>query len=88
VKGLATQLEAVAKLRTERPELVLVLVTRPHPGGRTEQLLDDPQRRATYGAAGRRRVEELFSWRAVAAATASAYDDAISAFRETPRADR
>jgi glycosyltransferase involved in cell wall biosynthesis len=41
-------------------------------------LLDDPERRARYGAAGRRRVEELFSWRAVAAATAAAYADAIA----------
>jgi glycosyltransferase involved in cell wall biosynthesis len=170
VKGIATLLEAFAKLRTERPELELLLVTRPSPGGRTEQLLDhlairdhvrfvngvtdaelvglmgsaeiacvpslyegfslptaelmatatplvvsragaipevvgpdgmcadlvtpgdvgelvtaiaelldDPERRARYGAAGRRRVEELFSWRAVAAATAQAYDDAIAA---------
>jgi glycosyltransferase involved in cell wall biosynthesis len=172
VKGIATLLEAFAKLRTERPGLELLLVTRPRPGGRTEQLLDelairdhvrfvhgigdaelvslmgsaevacvpslyegfslptaelmatatplvvsragaipevvgpdgvcadqvtpgdvgelaaavgalldDPARRARYGAAGRRRVEELFSWRAVAAATAVAYDDAIADFR-------
>jgi glycosyltransferase involved in cell wall biosynthesis len=40
VKGIATLLEAFAKLRTERPELELLLVTRPAPGGRTEQLLD------------------------------------------------
>jgi glycosyltransferase involved in cell wall biosynthesis len=179
MKGIATLLEAFAKLRTERPELELLLVTRPAPGGRTEQLLDslairdhvrfvhglgdaelvelmgsaevacvpslyegfslptaelmatatplvvsragaipevvgpdglcadlvtpgdvgelaaalgdlldDPQRRARYGAAGRRRVEELFSWRAVAAATAAAYDDAIAAFQEEKRAHR
>ena len=40
VKGIATLLEAFAKLRTERPELELLLVTRPAAGGRTEQLLD------------------------------------------------
>jgi glycosyltransferase involved in cell wall biosynthesis len=182
VKGIATLLEAFAKLRTERPDLELLLVTRPTPGGRTEQLLDalsirahvrfvhgvsdaelvalmgsaevacvpslyegfslptaelmatatplvvsragaipevvgpnglcadlvtpgdvgeltaalgalldDPERRATYGAAGRRRVEEHFSWRAVAAATAAAYDDAIRDFQtpaRRPHADR
>jgi glycosyltransferase involved in cell wall biosynthesis len=179
MKGIATLLEAFAKLRTERPELELVLVTRPQPGGRTERLLDelairdhvrfvhgvsdaelvtlmgsaevacvpslyegfslptaelmatatplvvsragaipevvgpdglcadlvtpgdvgelaatldalldDPERRARYGAAGRRRVDELFSWRAVAAATAAAYADAIADFREGTRADR
>jgi glycosyltransferase involved in cell wall biosynthesis len=171
MKGIATLLEAFAKLRTERPELELLLVSRPQPGGRTERLLDelairdhvrfvhglddaelvtlmgsaevacvpslyegfslptaelmatatplvvsragaipevvgpdglcadlvtpgdvgelaaalgalldDPVRRARYGAAGRHRVEELFSWRAVAAATAAAYDDAITDF--------
>ena len=171
VKGIATLLEAFAKLRTERPGLELLLVTRPRPGGRTEQLLDelairdhvrfvhgigdaelvslmgsaevacvpslyegfslptaelmatatplvvsragaipevvgpdgvcadqvtpgdvgelaaavgalldDPGRRARYGAAGRRRVQDLFSWRAVATATAAAYADAIADF--------
>ncbi len=175
LKGIATLLEAFAKLRTERPELELLLVTRPQPGGRTEQLLDelairdhvrfvhgvgdaelvtlmgsaelacvpslyegfslptaelmatatplvvsragaipevvgpdglcadlvtpgdvgelaaalgnlldDPVRRARYGAAGRQRVEELFSWRAVAAATAVAYDEAIADFGSPP----
>jgi len=173
VKGIATLLEAFAKLRTERPGLELILVTRPVAGGPTDRLLDelgirehvrfvngigddelvmmmgsaevacvpslyegfslptaelmatatplvvsraggipevvgpdglcadlvepgdvgalagalgalldDPERRARYGAAGRRRVEEHFSWRAVAAATAAAYDDAIAAFGE------
>jgi glycosyltransferase involved in cell wall biosynthesis len=171
VKGIATLLEAFAKLRTERPELTLTLVTKPQPGGRTERLLDelairdqvtfvhglttaelvalmgsaevacvpslyegfslptaelmatatplvvsragaipevvgpdglcadlvspgdvgelaaalaalldDPERRARYGTAGRRRVEELFGWRAVAEATAAAYDEAIADF--------
>lgn len=179
LKGIATLLEAFAKLRTERPDLELLLVTRPQAGGRTEQLLDelgirdhvrfvhgvsdaelvtlmgsaevacvpslyegfslptaelmatatplvvsragaipevvgpdglcadlvtpgdvgelatalaalldDPERRARYGAAGRRRVEELFSWRAVAAATAAAYADAIAAVGKETRAHR
>ncbi|MEO5852084.1 MAG: glycosyltransferase family 4 protein [Nocardioides sp.] len=38
MKGIATLLEAFAKLRTER-DLELYLVTRPQPGGRTEQLV-------------------------------------------------
>jgi glycosyltransferase involved in cell wall biosynthesis len=179
LKGIATLLEAVAKLRTERPELELLLVTSPRPGGRTDRLLDelairdhvrfvhglsdadlvelmgsaelacvpslyegfslptaelmatatplvvsragaipevvgpdglcadlvtpgdveelvaaidalldDPERRARYGAAGRRRVEELFSWRAVATATVAAYDDAIEEFRSTAERPR
>ena len=40
MKGIATLLEAFAKLRVERPALELVLVTRPVPGGRTEQMVD------------------------------------------------
>ncbi len=39
MKGVATLLEAVAKLRTER-DVSLVLVSKPTPGGRTEQLID------------------------------------------------
>ncbi|MFL6003829.1 MAG: glycosyltransferase family 4 protein [Nocardioides sp.] len=168
VKGIATLLEAFAKLRTER-DVELVLVSKPQPGGRTEQMvdrlgigdsvrfvhgvsdaelvelmgsaeiacvpslyegfslptaelmacatplvvsragaipevvgadgecadlvtpgdvgeleqaldrmLDDPDRRARMGAAGRRRVQELFSWRAVAVATAAAYEEVIA----------
>ncbi len=167
MKGIATLLEAFAKLRTER-DVELVLVTKPQAGGLTEQLverfaiqdsvrfvsgiseadlvdlmgsaevacvpslyegfslptaelmacatplvvsragaipevvgpdglcadlvtpgdvgeltaaleamLDDDDRRARMGAAGRKRVQELFSWRAVAAAVASAYEDVI-----------
>jgi len=168
MKGIATLLEAFAKLRTER-DVELLLVTKPQPGGRTEQLidrlsiagsvrfvhgvsdaelvdlmgsaevacvpslyegfslptaelmacatplvvsragaipevvgpdgecadlvtpgdvgeletalaalLDDPERRERMGRAGRARVQELFSWRAVAAATAAAYDEVIA----------
>jgi glycosyltransferase involved in cell wall biosynthesis len=167
MKGIATLLEAFAKLRTER-DLELVLVTKPTPGGRTEklidrlgiaehvrfvngisdeelvkvmgsaevacvpslyegfslptaelmacgtplvvsragaipevvgpdglcatqvtpgdvgelvhaieELLDDPGQRAAYGAAGRKRALEQFSWRAVAEATAAAYEQVI-----------
>jgi glycosyltransferase involved in cell wall biosynthesis len=39
MKGIATLLEAFAKLRTER-DLELLLVTRPKPGGQTEKLID------------------------------------------------
>lgn len=39
LKGISTLLEAFAKLRTER-DVELVLVTRPQPGGRTEQLVE------------------------------------------------
>ena len=186
MKGIATLLEAFAKLSVER-DISLVLVTRPEPGGRTEQLidslgindrvtfvsgvsdeelvavmgsaevacvpslyegfslptaelmacatplvvsragaipevvgpdgecadlvtpgdvgeleaalaalLDDPERRTTMGRAGRARVQELFSWRAVAEATAAAYEETIADFQreqgrqgqETHRADR
>ena len=40
-------------------------------------LLDDPERRARYGAAGRRRVEETFSWHAAAVHTAEALAEVI-----------
>jgi glycosyltransferase involved in cell wall biosynthesis len=54
-----------------------------------EGLLDDPERRARMGAAGRRRVEELFSWRAVAASVAAAYEHVIADFeKERSLADR
>jgi glycosyltransferase involved in cell wall biosynthesis len=178
MKGIATLLEAFAKLRTER-DLELLLVTKPQPGGRTEQLidklsiadsvrfvsgvsddelvelmgsaelacvpslyegfslptaelmacatplvvsragaipevvgpdglcadlvtpgdvaeltaaiaalLDDPARRDDMGRAGRRRVDELFSWRAVATVTAAAYDEVIADYRRETGHDR
>ncbi|WP_203335669.1 glycosyltransferase family 4 protein [Nocardioides limicola] len=171
MKGIATLLEAFAKLRTER-DVSLVLVTKPKPGGRTERLverlgiaehvefvngisdaelvavmgsaavacvpslyegfslptaelmacatplvvsragaipevvgpdgecadlvtpgdvgelaqaieamLDDPERAARMGAAGRARALERFSWRAVAETTAAAYQEVINADR-------
>lgn len=171
MKGIATLLEAFAKLRTER-DVELVLITKPRPGGTTERLieklsighcvrfvsgvtdeelvdlmgsaevacvpslyegfslptaelmacatplvvsragaipevtgpdgeaadlvtpgdvgeltqalgalLDDPERRARMGAAGRKRVEEMFSWRAVAVKVAAAYEEVIEDHR-------
>jgi glycosyltransferase involved in cell wall biosynthesis len=44
-------------------------------------LLDDPERRERYGRAGRARVDELFSWRAVAATVAEAYEEVVEEFR-------
>jgi glycosyltransferase involved in cell wall biosynthesis len=41
-------------------------------------LLDDPERRTRMGKAGRARVLERFSWHAVAAATAAAYEEVVS----------
>jgi glycosyltransferase involved in cell wall biosynthesis len=178
MKGIATLLEAFAKLRTER-DIELVLVTKPVRGGRTEKmidqlaigdsvrfvsgisdaelvelmgsaelacvpslyegfslptaelmacstplvasragaipevtgpsgdaatlvepgdvnelvaaiadLLDDPAKRAAYGAAGRTRVDQLFSWRAVAQSMVVAYEDAIAGYRKEHDADR
>ena len=54
-------------------------------------LVESPDDRARLGAAGRRRVEEMFSWRAVAAATAAAYEETIVDYRRERggrRADR
>jgi glycosyltransferase involved in cell wall biosynthesis len=43
-------------------------------------LLDDPDRRAALGAAGRARALERYSWTSVAKATADVYDEAIRRF--------
>ncbi|GAA4805056.1 glycosyltransferase family 4 protein [Nocardioides caeni] len=52
-------------------------------------LLDDPERRARMGAAGRQRVKELFSWTAVAAKTADVFDEVITQYhQENADADR
>jgi glycosyltransferase involved in cell wall biosynthesis len=171
MKGIATLLEAFAKLRTER-DVELLLISRPKPGGQTETLidrlaiagsvrfvtglsdqelaavvgsaeiacvpslyegfslptveamacetplvvsragaipevvgpdglcadlvgpgdvgeleaalagmLDDPERRARMGRAGRRRALARYSWRAVAETTAAAYQSAIDVRR-------
>jgi glycosyltransferase involved in cell wall biosynthesis len=41
-------------------------------------LLDDPDRRRALGAAGRQRVLNLFTWRAMAAATAEVYAEVVA----------
>jgi glycosyltransferase involved in cell wall biosynthesis len=46
------------------------------------ELLDDPERRLRMGRAGRVRAQELFSWRAVARATAAAYEHVIADFAQ------
>ena len=46
-----------------------------------ESLLDDPALRERMGAAGRQRVIDTFSWRAVAQATAQAYTEVIDEYR-------
>jgi glycosyltransferase involved in cell wall biosynthesis len=45
-------------------------------------LLDDPERRARLGTNGRKRVDELFSWRAVAATVATAYEKVIEDYQK------
>jgi glycosyltransferase involved in cell wall biosynthesis len=48
------------------------------------ELLDDEARRRSLGAAGRRRVEERYTWRAMAAATAEVYAEAAATRRTEP----
>jgi glycosyltransferase involved in cell wall biosynthesis len=48
-------------------------------------LLDDPERRLRYGAAGRARIEEHFSWRTVAQQVVAAYDEVICDYQEEKR---
>jgi glycogen synthase len=45
------------------------------------QVLEDPERARAMGRAGRRRVEEKFSWASVAARTQEIYGEAIAEFK-------
>jgi starch synthase len=47
-----------------------------------ERLLADPERGARMGQAGRRRVEERFSWERIAERTLLTYEDARRVHRE------
>ena len=47
------------------------------------RLLDDPAQARAMGQAGRRRVEEKFSWASVAERTEGVYAEAIAEFRRT-----
>lgn len=49
------------------------------------ELLDSPAERARLGTAGCRRVEERFTWRAVAEATARQYRQAVQRAQASPR---
>ena len=42
------------------------------------ELMEDPQRRAAFAIAGRKRVEEKFSWESVAAQTLAFYKDLVA----------
>jgi starch synthase len=45
---------------------------------RIAELLDDPKKAKAMGEAGRKRVEEHFSWTAIAAQTIDLYRDLIA----------
>jgi starch synthase len=54
--------------------------------GAIRKLLDDPKRARQMGAAGRKRVEDKFSWASVAERTESVYRDAIEEFKRSEEA--
>jgi starch synthase len=76
------------------PEVVVdgetgLLVPPADPGilaGALGRLLADPERAANLGRAGRRRVEERFSWERIAERTVDVYQDARRVHREGPSA--
>lgn len=63
------------------PDGLAADIVEPGDVGELEQalarLLDDPDRRAAMGAAGRQRVLDLFSWKAVAEKVVDVYSEAI-----------
>jgi alpha-maltose-1-phosphate synthase len=48
-------------------------------GAKVSELLADPEKCKRFGDAGRRRVEETFSWTAIADQTIELYDSLIHA---------
>jgi alpha-maltose-1-phosphate synthase len=47
-------------------------------GAKVTELLGDPEKCKRFGEAGRRRVEEMFSWTAIAEQTVALYEDLIA----------
>ena len=86
VEAMACETPLVATRAGALPEVVGDCASLVRPGDPAElaialgELLDDEPRRRELGAAGRRRVEDLFTWRAVATATADVYRDVIRDF--------
>jgi glycosyltransferase involved in cell wall biosynthesis len=84
VEAMACATPLVASRGGALPEVVGdcgVLVEPGNPSdlaGALAELLDDDVRRRRLGVAGRRRVEERFTWRAMAARTADVYAEAIA----------
>jgi glycosyltransferase involved in cell wall biosynthesis len=84
VEAMACETPLVASRAGALPEVVgecAVLVEPGNPSALAAalgDLLDDPSQRRVLGTAGRRRVEERYTWRAVAAATADIYRDVIA----------
>ena len=68
---IETQAAAIAARRRDAGDLSNIAAA-------LEQMLDDPERRARMGAAGRKRVDEQFSWRAVAVKVAASYEKVIA----------
>ena len=86
VETMACETPLVATRAGALPEVVGDCAVLVEPGDAAElatalgRLLDDAPQRRALGAAGRRRVEERFTWSAVAAATADIYRDVIEDF--------
>ena len=86
VEAMACETPLVATRAGALPEVVGDCAALVEPGDPAAlaialgELLDDEPRRRQLGVAGRRRVEERFTWRAVAAATAEIYRDVIRDF--------
>jgi len=83
IEAMACGVAVVATTGGALPEVVGtdgttgVLVAPDDPGalaGAIGELLDDPERRARLGAAGRERVMSRFTWQVTAAGTAACYE--------------
>ena len=87
VEAMACETPLVATRAGALPEVVGECAVLVQPGdagalaAAVADLLDDAPERTRLGVGGRRRVEEQFSWRAVAAATVDVYRDAMELVR-------